>query len=374
MSPDLAALAARLAADPYWGWTVLDDPAWRKAWDAAPRNLFVPDTWFTWDGYRYVRHDRGTGLEAWCAAVETDHQIITQITDGIPSCSNSMPSLVAAMLDGLDVADGTTVLESGTGTGWTAALLSARLGSGNVVSVEFDPVLADAARAHAETAGFTPLIAAGDGTAGHAARAPYDRVSATHAVRQVPAAWIEQTRPGGLVCAPLTVGAGLDVFVRLEVDESGGAEGRLLFPVQFMGDRAARAVPEMPAAEGPERTSTTSLDVPALIESKHLWVLQLAVPGLTVTGPRVEDGDDCMWFSTPDGSWAVAYVPTGAPWDGAVVEQHGPADVWTAAEAAWASWKASGRPGLDEYGLSVLPGGKHRLWLGGSGNVVSVLP
>lgn len=374
MSPDLPALAERLAADPYWGWGILNNPAWCKAWDAAPRNLFVPDEWFTWDGYRYVRHNRGAEPDEWDAAVGTDHQIITQVADGIPSCSNSMPSVVSAMLDGLDVADGMAVLESGTGCGWTAALLSARLGSANVVSVEFDPGLADAARTRVEAAGFAPLITAGDGTAGYPGRAPYDRVSATHAVRRIPAAWIGQTRPGGLVCAPLTVGHGLDVFVRLTVGMDGTAEGRMLFPVQFMGDRTAQAPPDVADAAGPERTSTTNLDLPSVVEAKHLWVLQLAVPGLTVTGPTLEDGDDCMWLGIPDGSWAVAYVPQGTPWQGAAVEQHGPVDVWTLAEAAWASWDASGRPGMAEYGLTVLPGGKHRLWCREPGNVVTVLP
>lgn len=373
MSPDLPALTARIAAEPYWGWGVLQDSAWRKAWDTAPRDLFIPDTWFTWDGYRYVRHDRIAEPNAWAAAVETDHQIITQVANGIPSCSNSMPSLVSAMLDGLDVADGMTVLESGTGTGWTAALLSARLGPGNVVSVEFDPELADAARTRSKTAGFAPLIVAGDGTAGHPERAPYARVSATHAVRRIPQAWIEQTRPGGLVCAPLTVGQGLDVFVRLEVRSDGSAEGRLLFPVQFMGNRAAPAVPDTPNAEGPERTYTTDLDLPAVIKAMHLWVLQVALPGLAVTGPLKEDGDDCVWLSGPDGSWAVAYTPHGKPWEGAVVEQHGPSNVWTHAEVAWDLWEAAGRPGLDEYGLTVDADGTHRLWMGEPRNVVSVL-
>ncbi|NDU76434.1 hypothetical protein GWI34_27960 [Actinomadura sp. DSM 109109] len=52
------------------------------------------------------------------------------------------------MLRLLDVADGMTVLEIGTGTGSNAALLSERLGSSQVVSVDIDHDLILAARDH----------------------------------------------------------------------------------------------------------------------------------------------------------------------------------------------------------------------------------
>jgi protein-L-isoaspartate O-methyltransferase len=42
-----------------------------------------------------------------------------------------------------------------------------------------------------------------DGAQGYRAAAPYDRVLATAAVREVvPRAWLEQTRPGGVIVTP----------------------------------------------------------------------------------------------------------------------------------------------------------------------------
>lgn len=369
-------LTARIAAEPWWGWTVLEDPAWHKAWDAAPRHLFVPDVWFTWDadGARYIRHDWVEEPDAWAAAVDADEPVITQIDGGIPSCSNPAPSLVAAMLDGLDLKPGMRLLESGAGTGWTAALAYHRLApDGVVVSIEYDRQLAKEAQNRAFDVGAYPVVRAGDGMAGAPDMAPFDRVSATHAVARIPRAWIGQTRPGGLVCAPLLIADQFDVFVRLEVAEDGSASGPILFPLSFMGDRAAPPPAVQDRVDDMGRETTGTLDVPRILTGRRFWVLQLAVPGLTVTGPLVEDGDDTVWLLLPDGSWAVGWVPQGAPWDGCTIVQYGPRDVWTLAEQAWARWENAGRPALDDFGLTVTADGVHRVWMREPGDVIAEL-
>ncbi|NEE62047.1 methyltransferase, partial [Streptomyces sp. SID8455] len=61
---------------------------------------------------------------------------------GIATSSNSMPSMVARMLELLEVQDSQQVLEIGTGTGYVSALLCERLGDDLVHSVELDPVVA----------------------------------------------------------------------------------------------------------------------------------------------------------------------------------------------------------------------------------------
>ena len=79
-----------------------------------------------------------------------------------------MPSLMARMLEALDVRDGHRVLEIGTGTGYNAALLCHRLGACNVVSIDIDPTLIVATRKRLAGLGHHPTLVVGDGTAGAA--------------------------------------------------------------------------------------------------------------------------------------------------------------------------------------------------------------
>lgn len=367
----------QILADPYWGDTTLKDPTWRAAFDAVPRHLFAPDTWFEWIDGTWVEHHRADDEDAWARAVyAVDKPFITQVDPGTgkPSCSLSAPVLVAAMLGALQLEPGMRVFESGAGTGWTACLMAEVAGKCQVVSVEYDPELAQQALYNsAATTGY-PTIRAGDGEAGVPELGPYDITTATHAVRRIPKAWIDQTRPGGLLCAPLAVSeAGLDLFVRLTVRGDDSASGPVMFPLAFMRSRTEPTPATAGWTEDKSRDGTTNLDLPAIVEANNLWVLQLAIPGLNVTGPLLEDGDDTVWLATPDGSWAVAYVPQGTPWKGAVVEQHGPQNVWTLVEEAWARWEAAGRPGLDEFGLTVEADGTHKVWMKNPNNVVVTL-
>lgn len=119
-----------------------------------------------------------------------------------PSSSSSQPHMVFSMLADLDVKDGHRVLEIGTGTGWHSGLLAHRLGSENVVSIEFDPEVAKGAGENLRRAGLSPLVIVGDGRLGYTRGTPYDRVITTRSIRAVPRAWVDQTRTGGLIVAP----------------------------------------------------------------------------------------------------------------------------------------------------------------------------
>jgi protein-L-isoaspartate O-methyltransferase len=85
-------------------------------------------------------------------------------------------------------------------------LLSARLGEQHVTSIEVDGTLADAARTTLKAAGWIPAVITGDGTEGWNPRAPYDRILSTATARHIPAAWIAQTLPGGLIVTPWGIG------------------------------------------------------------------------------------------------------------------------------------------------------------------------
>lgn len=181
---------------------------WRELIAQVPRGPFIPETiWVDIDAPHsqsgltpLSTHDHLHRCWELVAAIEP---VIIQIDEGhtpaggtgwSPSSSGSKPSIVADILDALDVRPGQSVLEIGTGSGWNAALLCRRVGTrGRVVSIEVDPVLAEGARVALASAGYSPLVIARDGTEGYPDKAPYDRVIATAAVRESPKAWLRQT-------------------------------------------------------------------------------------------------------------------------------------------------------------------------------------
>ncbi|MGH8940795.1 MAG: methyltransferase domain-containing protein, partial [Actinomycetes bacterium] len=108
------------------------DPAWREAFEQVPRHVFVPQ-FYRPDGTLVDGADPDMRDE-WLDAVYRDDSLITQrlAQPGsgmmVPTSSSTRPSLMALMLGMLDVQDGQTVLEIGTGTGYNAALLAYLLG------------------------------------------------------------------------------------------------------------------------------------------------------------------------------------------------------------------------------------------------------
>jgi protein-L-isoaspartate O-methyltransferase len=188
------ALADHLAASGH-----LMDNQWRQAFQTIPRHLFVPRFW----------HDPATLLDGddpathaqWLQGVYSDQSLTTQYAP-VPgtdlrwaTSSSTKPSLMAHMLNSLNIHPGHTVLEIGTGTGYNAALLCHRLGDTQVTSIDIDPDLVADTRLRLATLGYHPTLLAGDGTHGAINNAPYDRVIATCAVPAIPPAWIDQLAP-----------------------------------------------------------------------------------------------------------------------------------------------------------------------------------
>jgi protein-L-isoaspartate(D-aspartate) O-methyltransferase len=116
--------------------------------------------------------------------------------------TTSQPSLVASMLESLELRGDEHVLEIGTGTGYQAALL-AHL-AGRVHTVERHPRLADAARRNLADLGLTDVeVVTADGTRGLPEAAPFDAVILAAAAEALPEGLAAQVVPGGRVVAPL---------------------------------------------------------------------------------------------------------------------------------------------------------------------------
>ena len=117
----------------------------------------------------------------------------------------SKPSVVArcasVLLQSLGAKPG-RVLEIGTGCGYQAAVLS-RV-AGEVYSIERIRALHELARRNLRALRLPNLrLLLGDGTDGAFAGAPFDAVLSAAACAEVPASWLSQLRPGGVLLAPV---------------------------------------------------------------------------------------------------------------------------------------------------------------------------
>ncbi len=94
------------------------------------------------------------------------------------------------------------VLEIGTGCGYQAAVLSHV--AGEVYSIERIRALHELARRNLRALRLPNLrLLLGDGTDGAVTGAPFDAVLSAAACTEVPASWLAQLRPGGVLLAPV---------------------------------------------------------------------------------------------------------------------------------------------------------------------------
>ena len=118
--------------------------------------------------------------------------------------TNSQPTTVRNMLTLLDPQPGDRVLDVGSGSGWTTALLAWLVGpSGSVVGVERIPDLVEAARQALRGMVAVSIHQAEAGVLGWPAGAPYDRVLVSAAARTMPSALLEQLAVGGVLVVPV---------------------------------------------------------------------------------------------------------------------------------------------------------------------------
>ncbi|MGI9003132.1 MAG: methyltransferase domain-containing protein [Pseudonocardia sp.] len=362
-----AELVAKLAAA-----GTLDD-TWRPVFEAVPRQLFVPDTIWRLDpdaGGRLVPLHRAEDPDRWLALVYRDRPVDTQVDDGHPAAdgtgwevtsSASQPTVVADMLRALDPAPGMRVLEIGTGTGWNAALLAARVGAENVVSVEVDAVVAERARAALDAAGYGQVtVVTGDGADGCPDRAPFDRVLATVGVSEVPYSWVAQTRSGGRVVVPLSNTYQAPGIAVLDV-AGGVASGYLGAPAVFMGLRAQR----VPRPRGVRPGGGAAEDVSSTEVHPYCWAGDRAAA--TAIGQRVEGvhahfeaataDTGTQWLFDPvTDSWASVDLDGGPP--PYRVEQGGPRRVFDEVIAAYRWWLDAGSPPLSQWLVTVSTNGQ----------------
>ena len=172
---------------------VLSRAGLADAFAAVPREVFVAGGFHGRDGARITPAHPG-----FLAAVYSDEALVTKLREVTPVSSSSQPSLMAAMIDALDLAPGARVLEIGAGTGYNAALM-ATLGA-EVTSLDVQPDVVARAVAALSRAGFPAVdVRLGDGYQGGPTGAPYDRLIVTVGVAGISPHWLDQLTPDGFL-------------------------------------------------------------------------------------------------------------------------------------------------------------------------------
>ncbi|MGX1710431.1 ATP-grasp peptide maturase system methyltransferase [Streptomyces albidoflavus] len=374
------ALAARLAQS-----GALRAPAWCQAVESVPREaflhpgVFLPEPRGRW---RPFLADRSPEAE-WTRLAYSDQSLVTQLdgsltpdqattpepVPGVPTSSSTEPALVLRMLESLEVEEGQEVLEIGTGTGYSTALLCHRLGEDNVTTVDVDPGVARRADDALESIGVSTWTVTGDGLLGHPPRAPYDRVIATCAVRRVPYTWVRQTRPGGVILTTLGSwphGGGL---AKVTVGADGTAEGRIVGPVSFMQARAQAQPPVTGdlAARAAYADCEREVRVPPTVleEWTPAFLAQLTVPDAQLVHARTAGGEQRTYLFAPDRESFAEFVPDALASAGWTVRQGGPVRLWDQVEEVLFAWRDAGSPGVDAVRLRVTETA-HHYWIDGA--------
>ncbi|WP_433177342.1 methyltransferase, FxLD system [Actinoallomurus sp. CA-150999] len=269
------------------------------AFRTVPRELFLP----------------GVDLaEAYAPKVV----VTKRAPEGTALSSASSPNIVASQAEDLDVRPGHTILEIGAATGINAALLAEITGPhGRVVTIEIDQDLTDGARAALDKAGYsTVTIICGDGAAGWAKAAPYDRIIVTAGAWDISHAWWDQLAPAGRIVVPIRLhGSGLTRSLALDLQPTGelaGSYTRVCGFVPMRGESATDATTTVPltdqvtlntaTAESPDESALAQ----ALTHPAHThWT------GINVTDHEPVEHLD-LWLATTTRGFARLSVSADA--------------------------------------------------------------
>ncbi len=143
----------------------------------------------------------------------------------------SQPWVVAAICEALRLDGDESLLEIGTGSGYSAAVL-ARLAR-SVISIERVPELGELARRRLEELGTENVeVIVGDGSRGHPEGAPYDAIAVHAATPEAPHSLLAELATDGRLVVPIATGSAdlLTAFVK----ENGDLRQETIGPCRFV--------------------------------------------------------------------------------------------------------------------------------------------
>ena len=194
-----------------------------EAFRAVPRHLFLP--------------------QVPLARAYADEAVAVQSVDGVTTSSASQPSMMAIMLEQLDLRPGHRVLEVGAGTGYNAALLARIVGpAGRVVAIDIRPE------------------------------------------------WIAQLAPGGRLLLPLEL-RGTQLSVALDLGRDGALHSDSVARCAFVRLRGVGALHDGGASVG---DGLTVVPADGRVIDPELVSAALAMPGASRPLPRPLGASD-LW-------------------------------------------------------------------------------
>ncbi|TVT43828.1 methyltransferase domain-containing protein [Amycolatopsis rhizosphaerae] len=202
------------------------------------------------------------------AAAATDYDSWVKTEDGGTIPQSSAAKRISAILETADIQPGMNVLEIGTGSGYSGALLSHLVRDhGRVVSIDVDSSLTDrAALLHSQAGHHNIEVHPADGFAGWEAAAPFDRILAWTTPHVLPQPWVQQATQGGVIVTPVKIADIACANATIRCTVRGDIEDGSVYPGSFI-----EMAPEV--------------------------VTDLAVPIRFVDATRIADNQPSWWIS-----------------------------------------------------------------------------